>query len=191
MLGVSRSSVNQSLVELENQGFLAIQPRKGTIVQDYRKYPTPQSLAALMDYGSVRLDHPIFSDMMDFRLLIETECARLACSHIYQTTFDEMTANIDELEQGRNPEDCIYTFHYHLTQGSGNSVYSMLFRSFEPVLRALIAQHYLVRTEDISESVHLHRKLLAAIQAKDEPLAVKLVQEIITKGIAVLEERYE
>lgn len=191
MLGVSRSSVNQSLLELESQGFVAIQPRKGTIVQDYRKHPTPQSLAALMDYGSVRLDHPIFSDMMEFRLLIETECAKLACSHIYQTTFDEMVSNIDRLEQGYDPEDCIYAFHYHLTQGSGNSVYSMLFRSFEPALRALIAQHYLVRTEDIPESARLHRSLLTAISTKDEALAVKLVQEIITKGISVLEEGYE
>lgn len=66
MMGISRSSVNQSVLELESMGFLNIQPRRGTVVRDYRKYPTPQSLAAIMSYDSVELDHSIFSDMMDF-----------------------------------------------------------------------------------------------------------------------------
>ena len=79
MMGISRSSVNQSVLELESMGFLNIQPRRGTVVRDYRKYPTPQSLAAIMSYDSVELDHSIFSDMMDFRRLVEMECARLAC----------------------------------------------------------------------------------------------------------------
>lgn len=190
MLGISRSIVNQSLLELESRGFVEIQPRRGTIVCDYRKHPTPQSLAALMTYGSVKLDHPIFSDMMAFRLLIETECARLACFNIYAATLSEMTADIDALEKGADPEECIYSFHYRLTQASGNSVYSMLFRGFEPALRALIAQHYHVRTEDIKESVHLHRSLLTAIESKEEQRAIQLVREILTQGISVLEESY-
>lgn len=190
MFGISRSSVNQSILELESRGFLEIQPRRGTIVCDYRKHPTPQSLAALMSYGSVELERSIFSDMMAFRLLIETECARLACANIYASTFAEMTADVDALERGCDPGEQIYSFHYRLTQASGNSVYSMLFRAFEPVLRTLIAQHYSVRTEDICESVRLHRTLLSAIREKDERRAVQLVREILTQGISVLEERY-
>lgn len=191
MLGISRSSVNQSILELESRGFLQILPRRGTVVCDYRKHPTPQSLAALMSYGSVELDRSIFSDMMAFRVLIETECARLACENIYETTYAEMAADIDALERGGDPSEQLYAFHYRLTQASGNGVYSMLFRAFEPVIRALIAQHYCVRTEDVPEAVRAHRALLAAIHEKDEETAVARTRAILTQGISVLEERYE
>lgn len=191
MLGISRSSVNQSILELESRGFLQILPRRGTIVCDYRKHPTPQSLAALMSYGSVELDESIFSDMMAFRILIETECARLACTNIYDTTLAEMAADIDSLERGGDASEQLYAFHYRLTQASGNGVYSMLFRAFEPVIRALIAQHYSVRTEDVPEAVRAHRALLAALREKDEAAAVAHIRAILTQGISVLAERYE
>lgn len=191
MLGISRSSVNQSILELESRGFLQILPRRGTVVCDYRKHPTPQSLAALMSYGSIDLDRSIFSDMMAFRVLIETECARLACENIYETTYAEMAADIDALEQGGDPSEQLYSFHYRLTQASGNGVYSMLFRAFEPVIRALIAQHYCVRTEDVPEAVRAHRALLAAIHEKDEATAVSRTRAILTQGISVLGQRYE
>ena len=51
-MGISRSSVNQAILQLSSQGFLEIVPRRGTVVRDYRKQPTPQSLAAVMTYGS-------------------------------------------------------------------------------------------------------------------------------------------
>lgn len=191
MLGISRSSINQSVLELESQGFLTIQPRRGTIVCDYRKHPTPQSLAALMSYDSVELDRSIFSDMMDFRLLIETECARLACTNFYESTLSEMAGDVDALERGDAPGACLYSFHYHLTQASGNGVYSMLFRAFEPVIRTLIQQHYSLRSGDVQEAVCRHRQLLQAIRARDEESAVQLTRAILTQGISVLGQRYE
>lgn len=95
--------------------------------------------------SDIELDHSIFSDMMDFRRLVEMECARLACENIYDSTYAEMEGCIDALEQGGDPEEQVYQFHYRLTQASGNGIYSMFFRAFEPVIRALIKQHYSVK----------------------------------------------
>ena len=64
-LGVSRSSVHLAILELAGKGFLESIPRQGTVVCDYRKYPTPGSLPLLMSYGSVDLGKDLFSDMMD------------------------------------------------------------------------------------------------------------------------------
>ena len=140
--------------------------------------------------SDIELDHSIFSDMMDFRRLVEMECARLACDNIYDSTYAEMEGCIDALEQGGDPEEQVYQFHYRLTQASGNGIYSMFFRAFEPVIRALIKQHYSVKAGDVQESARLHRRLLAAIKAKDEQQAVSLTREILSQGVAVLEERY-
>ena len=103
VMGISRSSVNHGIMELETMGFLTITPRRGTIVNDYRRHPTPQSLAAVMRYSSVQMEEALFSDLMDTRLLIEVESARLACTNIYDTTVEKMRKLVEELTQ--EPED--------------------------------------------------------------------------------------
>ena len=190
-MGVSRSSLHQAILQLESEGFLKIEPRRGTVVADYRKYPTPQSLSALFNYGSVELDEPIFKDMMDFRLWVETECARRACTNIYASTMREMRdiANRLESENVELPK-LIYRYHYLLTQASGNSIFSMLFRAFEPVLLTLIARHYSLQAVDIHEAANMHKELLECIEAKDEHKAADCVRRILLQGVTVLERKY-
>ena len=190
-MGVSRSSLHQAVLQLESEGFLKIEPRRGTVVADYRKYPTPQSLSALFNYGSVELDEPIFKDMMDFRLWVETECARRACTNIYASTMREMwdIANRLESENVELPK-LIYRYHYLLTQASGNSIFSMLFRAFEPVLLTLIARHYSLQAVDIHEAANMHKELLERIEAKDEQKAADCVRRLLLQGVSVLERKY-
>ncbi len=189
-LGVSRSCVHLAILELAGKGFLESIPRQGTVVCDYRKHPTPGSLPLLMSYGSVDLGKDLFSDMMETRLLLETEAARLACSNIYESTFQQMQDILEQLSQpDADATDLLYRFHYHLVQASGNSIYSMIFRGFEPVLRSLIALHY-SDTVDLPESIRRHRSLLDAIRAKDETLAAQLAREIITQGITAIRPNY-
>ena len=191
-MGVSRSSVHLAVLELAGKGFLEIIPRRGTVVCDYRKHPTPDSLPLLMSYGSVELEQALFSDMMETRLLLETEAARLACDHIYETTFQEMQDIVKALGQAdADVTDLLYGFHYRLVQASGNSIYSMIFRGFEPVLRSLIALHYNEPSADLPESIQRHQALLEAIRAKEETLAAQLAREIIAQGITAIEPQYD
>ena len=191
-MGVSRSSVHLAVMELAGKGFLESIPRRGTIVCDYRKHPTPESLPLLMSYGSVELEQALFSDMMETRLLLETESARLACEHIYENTFREMQELLEELNQPTaNVTDILYGFHYRLVQASGNSIYSMIFRGFEPVLRSLIALHYNVQANDLPESIRNHHMLLDAIRDKDPEKAAHLARAIILRGVSVIEQQYE
>lgn len=190
-LGVSRSSVHLAVLELAENGFLKTVPRRGTEVCDYRKHPTPGSLALLMSYGSVDLGKELFADMMETRLLLETEAARLACSHIYESTFREMQEIVDQLGQAdADVTDLLYGFHYRLVQASGNGIYSMIFRGFEPVLRSLIALHYNDQTPDLPESIRHHQALLDAIRHKDEALAAQLAREIVARGITAIKPQY-
>lgn len=191
-MGVSRSSLNHGIVELEAMGFLTVEPRRGTVVNDYRSHPTPQSLEAVMRYGSVEMDRALFSDLMDTRLLIESECAKLACRNIYESTLEKMQRMVDKLSaEPEDPTELLYQFHYRLVQASGNTIYSMIYRGFETVLRNLIRQHYSARAGDIRETARLHQQLLDAIRAGDEAAAEKRARQILTQGInALKEEKY-
>jgi DNA-binding FadR family transcriptional regulator len=191
-MGVSRSSLHQAILQLSNEGFLNIVPRRGTVVADYRKYPTPKSLSALMHYGSVELDEPIFRDMMDTRIWLEMECARRACSNIYGSTLNQMQELADSfIDQGEDLAKRIYKFHYLLTQASGNAMFSLMFRAFESVITVLIDRHYRLKAVDIKEAAAMHQELLRYIREKNEDAAAECVKRIIVQGRNVLELKYE
>lgn len=190
-LGVSRSSLHQAVLQLESEGFLRIEPRRGTVVADYRKHPTPQSLSALCTYGSVELAEPIFKDMMDTRLWLETECARRACTNIYPSTLEEMQEIANRLEtENVDLPQLIYRYHYLLTQASGNSLFSIMFRAFEPVIITLITRHYSLQALDIHAAAEMHKELLDHIAAKDEAAAVDCIRRLLGQGVTVLERKY-
>ena len=77
--GLSRSSVNLGMLELERKGFVRIVPRRGAFVSDFLREATPQTLSVIMEYGSSQMSESLLHDLMDMRALIECECARLAC----------------------------------------------------------------------------------------------------------------
>lgn len=191
-MGVSRSSLHQAILSLNSRGFLRIVPRRGTMVIDYRKHPTPQSLETLMSYDSTELDYSLFDDMMSARVWLETECVRRACTNIYESTMLEMQQLIDEMkEQSSDLSDLVYRFHYQLTQASGNSIYSMIFRGFEPIIRKLISKHYDICSADRDICVSRHQRVLDAIAKKDESMAEAAVIDILSRGIDIISEKYE
>lgn len=191
-MGISRGSLHQAILALEYQGFVSIIPRRGTVVCDYRKHPTPQSLSVIMSYGSTELDESIFADMMNFRLWMERECARLACTNIYESTVYEMESIIASLlREDADRTELIYRFHYHLTQASGNSIFSMIFRGFEPAVKGLTEKSYAVMGTDINETVEKMRRLIGCIKQKDEQAAADAAVELLSHGISQLKTQYE
>ena len=190
-MGVSRSSLHHAVLQLERDGFVHVLPRRGTQVADYRDKPTPQSLSVIMTYGSEELDEPLFHDLMDFRRWVETECARRACTNIYDSTLREMREIADRLgtENAAVPQ-LIYRYHYMLTQASGNSIFAMMFRAFEPVLMVLITRHYSLQAVDLQEAAAMHRELLDHIAARDEEAAAECMKRLLAQGANVLERKY-
>lgn len=191
-MGVSRGSVHQAVMTLEHQGFVSIVPRKGTVVCDYRKHPTPQSLAVLMNYSSAELDRHIFEDMMAFRIWLETECARLACTNIYESTMQEMR----DVIKGIDDEEADLTaltvrFHYLLTQASGNGIYSMIFRACEPAICSLTEKRYSIERTDILQLKERMSHVVDCIRDNKPQDAADTVSAMLRHGIGYLETRYE
>jgi len=191
-MGISRGSLHQAILALEYQGFVSIIPRKGTVVCDYRKHPTTQSLAVIMSYSSTELDKSLFVDMMDYRIWMERECARLACTNIYDSTLFEMSAIASSLcGVESNVVDLIFRFHYLLTQASGNSIFSMIFRGFEPAVRSLTQQSFEIMGTDLKETAQLMKELIKCIERKDEQAAEKAVVTLLSHGIDQLKAQYK
>lgn len=191
-MGISRGSLHQAILALEYQGFVSIIPRRGTVVRNYLRHPTPQSLSVIMSYSSAELDQKIFSDMMAYRIWMERECAKLACTNIYESTLTEMRAIVSAFADAEaDVVELIFRFHYLLTQASGNSIFSMIFRGFEPAIRTLTMHSYKEMGTDISCTVERMKNLIACIAAKNEEEAAQAAVALLNSGIDNLRSRYE
>jgi|LSQX01.1.fsa_nt_gb DNA-binding FadR family transcriptional regulator len=184
LMGVSRSIVNSGILELASKGFVRIIPRKGTIVQDYQIEGTPAILASIMNYNEGKLSPRLFNSMMDTRLLIEVESARLAAVNRTAEDLQVLEALVNKAEKNRDIETHVkynYDFHHRITIASGNVVYAMIFKSFEPACLNLI-RIYFKSGDFIEKSVAARKKLLQAIKEQQQDNAARIMEEILQEG---------
>lgn len=178
--GISRSSVNVGILELESKGFLRVEPRQGAFVAEYRRHGTPQTLSVIMSYDSARLDYSLLGDLLDFRILIECEAAKCACRYIKRddaATLDDFLGRISA-SSGKALVSALYDFHAYVTQLSGNDVYSMIFQSFKGPLLSLTEAHFSVPGE-LESSLPLYAELVEALKARDGGRAERAMRSIL------------
>ena len=190
--GVSRSLVNTGILELANQGFIRIIPRQGSIVADYKKNGTLQVLSALMSCDSFRLDYTLFCNLVDLRVLIESECARLTSHHASADeieTLRQLALAIRNAAQPLDAAEPICKFHFLLAQYSGNAVYAMTFKSFEGTISRLVFQH-LTLAPDLPKSAKLHETLVRSLEAHDAEASAQNVRLCILHGMNALKKLY-
>lgn len=184
LMGVSRSIVNSGILELSSKGFVRIIPRKGTIVEDYKNEGTPYILSSIMSYNEGKLSPRFFNSMMDTRLLIEVESARCAAENRTDEDLQFLKTLINRVENNRDIETHVkynYDFHHRITIASGNVVYAMIFKSFEPACLNLI-RIYFESGDYLDKSLSSHKELFKAIKERRKDKAGEIMEEILLEG---------
>jgi DNA-binding FadR family transcriptional regulator len=134
-----------------------------------------------MNYDSTMYDAELFRGFMDFRILVERECVRLACLHMDDASrqmLDELTERIYAAE-GEDLTEALYRFHYSVTQLSGNPAYAIVFQSFGLVLRNMIEAHYSDRRE-LEKCLPLYGRLADAMRKGNAEKADEYLLRILT-----------
>lgn len=194
-MGVSRSILDLAILDLEAKGFLRIVPRKGTFVRDYQRESTPQMLLSLIHHGPEIHSRAIFLNVSEMRLLLETECARLAADNASDENMSALEKAFADMKtftyEGRSGfVEANFRFHYEVCIASGNIVYAMIFKSFEQSLR-----YYLEKAFDNEEhraySVKRHRRLLDAIRTRDAGRAEKEMRTFMRESIEIVTHVFE
>ena len=185
LMGISRSVVNSGILDLQAKGFLEIIPRKGTVVVNYKNEGTPLILSSIMNYNEGKLSLKLFDSLIDTRLLIEVESARKAALNRTEENLINLETLIANVKENFNDVDSFvefnYKFHHQVTIASGNIVYGMIFKSFEPVCKNLIRM-YFQEGNYFQQSLISHEKLYQAIYDQDKDRAAKIMEEILLEG---------
>ena len=192
-MGISRSLVNAGIMELESQGFVHIIPRRGTIVTDYQAEGTPAILAALMTYDSSRIDFSMFDSLMDMRLLVEDEAARIAAGRVTEANIAELrrhTALIASVKNSKDAVEPMIDLHFCILRYSGNVIYAMSLMGFKPVLVSFTTKHFTIEP-DLRPVVAAYNTLIDKLAAHDAEGSKAQMQACLSIGIEKLRAQYK
>jgi len=186
LLGVSRPVVHEALVDIAAKGLVTITPRKGTMVNDFRRQGSVPLLISLLEYQDGKLDAKLLDGLLTMRLLVEIENVRLASRHRTNSQLKEFDnllhqeAAVDhtDIEKITNLD---FEFHLILAIATENLLYPLLLNSFKPVYTNLSGQFF--KDPTVVEVVFdFHKKIVSAIADQDETLAADLMHQMLSHG---------
>lgn len=171
-LGVSRSQVREAINKLQFYGIVKVQPQSGTTV-------TGLGITALegLITDILQLEQVDFKSLVDTRVLLEKEAARLAALNRTSEDLVQMSHALSKYEEkllngeGAVEEDLL--FHIKIAEASKNSVLKSLMLIITPdIVKSFI--NLKVCDEDNNRiTIEQHREILKKISVQDSEGAKK------------------
>jgi DNA-binding FadR family transcriptional regulator len=191
-LGVSRPVVHSGLVELAARGLVTVKPRVGTVVNDYRREGSLALLGSLVNHGEGTFAPSLLDGLLSMRALLQTEAVRLAAINRSDSELAELEAILVEEDSVDHDDtdrvvDLDFSAHHLIAIASGNPIYPMLVKSFEPTERNLLKQFFADRAL-VAPVFDRHRAIVDAIRERDAERAVGLMRELLEHGRTTLAE---
>jgi GntR family transcriptional regulator, transcriptional repressor for pyruvate dehydrogenase complex len=188
-IGVSRPVLHEALVDLDAKGLVRIVPRHGVFVNDYRRSGSMAILTSLLAYHNGQLDPTFTQSLIDMRLTVETDTARLAAQN---RTEEQLIEFRSLLEQEQNAACCDpqsltdldFNFHLSIAIASGNLVYPLIINSFKSVYTSLTGEFFRKNYgSPVVETVHrYHVQVIEALEQRNAEAAVRTMVEMLKHG---------
>ena len=192
-LNVSRPVLHQALVDLEAKGLVQIIPRRGVFISDFRRDGSLALLSSLLSYHNGSLAPDFSQSMLDMRLLLETETARLAAQNRTDQHLAEFRTILEQELEAANSDpqtltDLDFSFHLAISIAAGNLVYPLIINSFKGVYTSLTGEFFrkYVNSRVVEEVHQYHRKLVDAFTKQEQESAVQTMIEMLKHGESYL-----
>lgn len=185
-MGMSRTIIHSGMVELTSKGLVRVNPRKGYVVNDYRREGTAAVLDSLMNYKEEAMSKNLLRSILDTRFLIEVECVRLAVKNNQKDNIDSIFEIIEAEKSApfNNVEQIIkldFNFHHLIALSSGNIFYPLIIKSFEVTYKNY-TQIFFKDESVVPYVFDMHEQILQALLNKDESKSVELMQTLLAHG---------
>ena len=185
-LGVSRPVVHDGLMDLVSKGLVSMKPRVGTVVNDYRREGSLAILTSLVNYHNGELDPKLFESMVETRMLIEVETARLAALRRTREHLDALKDLLEEEEGVGSLEiqriaEIDFRFHHLIAIATGNFIYPLLLNSFRQIYTSF-TKRFFSDPEVVSVVFGFHGELVRALQDKDDKAAAEIMTGLLNHG---------
>jgi len=174
-LGVSRSQIREAITKLQFYGILKVQPQSGTTV-------TGIGIVALEGLISniLKIEKSDFNSLVDTRILLEKEAARLAAIHRTEEDLLQLKIALTAYENKLNipghavEEDLL--FHIKIAEASKNTVLKSLMMIITPDIVNNFIQYKVCDDTNNKLMMRQHQELLEMISIQDPAGAVKAME---------------
>jgi len=189
-MGVSRTVLREAVKTLVAKGMVTTGPRTGTHVQ-------PPANWNLLDPDVIRwrlaagVDQAFVRDILELRLAIEPEAAKLAAERADARDIARLRAAYDAMDRavsagGGGYLDADLDFHETILAAAHNQFFAALTPAVDALLR--VSFRFSVKSrESARSSLPLHRSLADAIAAGDAAAAEASIRQLIAAARSDIE----
>lgn len=176
-LGVSRSTLREAYKALESTGFIKRVKRFGTIVNDFSDI----SKAAPLGTSLIMSD---IDELLEFRVMIEAELARLAALRASEENINSMKEALENMKKsGSDLADLTQhdtRFHMEIAKASGNRLLMSTMENAKDVFQTGIYRAFQRKTKtNVENALYFHEQILDAIIHKDSNGAYTMMRRHI------------
>lgn len=176
-LGVSRSTLREAYKALESTGFIKRVKRFGTIVNDFSDI----SKAAPLGTSLIMSD---IDELLEFRVMIEAELARLAALRASEENINSMKEALENMKKsGSDLADLTQhdtRFHMEIAKASGNRLLMSTMENAKDVFQTGIYRAFQRKTKtNVENALYFHEQILDAIIRKDSDGAYTMMRQHI------------
>ena len=176
-LGVSRSTLREAYKALESTGFIRRVKRFGTIVNDFSDI----SKAAPLGTSLIMSD---IDELLEFRVMIEAELARLAALRASEENINSMKEALENMKKsGSDLADLTQhdtRFHMEIAKASGNRLLMSTMENAKDVFQTGIYRAFQRKTKtNVENALYFHEQILDAIIRKDSDGAYTMMRRHI------------
>ena len=129
--GASRTVIREAIQQLRGRGLLRTLKGSGSYIAN----PSLETLAGAIETYSVLTTDDAYLQLMDLRILLETECAHLASLHSSEKYIAIMKKAIDKMQNScgdrKRFSEADIAFHLAIAAGSKHSLYATVLSALE------------------------------------------------------------
>ena len=176
-LGVGRSTLRDAYKALESTGFITRIKHVGTVVNGFSDISRSSPLRTSLMMSD-------FDELMEFRVMIEAELARLAAQRATEEHLSNMERYLELMRQNTDDISALTgydtAFHLEIAKASGNRILESTMENAKELFQEGVYQAFQVDTEtNVQEALSFHSRILAAIRSRDGEGAYRLMREHI------------
>ncbi len=168
MFNVSRITVRQALQKLNALGLLETRFGEGSFVRIVDVGESMNSLIPVMYLGEQSAQ-----EVFEFRMIIETECARLAARRATVEDIKELKETLERMEECENNRDL---------KAFGVADLDFHFKIAKITRNALVIKTISILQDVLESSMDDHKEIIHAIEEKEEVKAANTMKEHIKKN---------
>ena len=190
-MGVSRAVITAGLSELAAKGFIEIKPRSGSVVADYHRKGSVDTLVSIMNYNGGTLQQNEIRSIIEIRLAVEKIMLRKFIPVATEEDLHTLETLLERLKNSNGVQettDNTFTFHHELTVLSGNTLLPLIYYSFRIPISSLWSRY--CRLYGTSALYDNAKTLFEYIKARDVEGAVHWSEKYINASISGDREIY-